>query len=465
MTNNLPFLNIFTLVILMSILVNIVLGGLVLLDSPRRRINRLFTLLCAILSLWAISFVGYNLSPAQLSTTIWSRIYTACILFISPVFFHMVLGSIGTPFKGQSLDISKLTDRIKQLAYVFSAGWFLLTVGGVFSPSPNKTGILSFPVIGLQFWVVATFYLIVTALSIGVLVHQALQAKDPTQKSRLLYMTVGSATIGVGAIFNFLMIYPVNFDVGWIASAGHLLSSLSLLFIAYALTTSQMYHFSEMIRKSIAFLTMTFILITVFGGTHLLSQKILVPYIPRSDFFGVAISSIIMALLFHPLRYRVQNLVDQLFFTKRYDQMQRLRGLSRRVLSSADRDELMNILFTSLKDIGFSSVSLLLKDPQKPIFHIKRGMGLHPSAEGFFLKSDSLLIQYLREEKSELIRDEVTRRILADWERQTLSDEMGVLQSEIAFPLFSSRRRALFGVITLGNSELGYSSYKGRNIF
>jgi len=92
-------------------------------------------------------------------------------------------------------------------------------------------------------------------------------------------------------------------------------------------------------------------------------------------------------------------------------------------------------------------------------------MGLQSEADGFFLKSDSLLIQYLREEKSELIRDEVTRRILADWERQTLSDEMGILQSEIAFPLFSSRRRSMFGVITLGNSELGYSSYKGRNIF
>jgi class 3 adenylate cyclase len=54
---------------------------------------------------------------------------------------------------------------------------------------------------------------------------------------------------------------------------------------------------------------------------------------------------------------------------------------------------------------------------------------------------------------------------LTDWERQAISDEMEVLQSEICFPLFSTRRRALFGVITLGNSDLGYSSYKGRNIF
>src|SRR5205085_9852345 len=97
--------------------------------------------------------------------------------------------------------------------------------------------------------------------------------------------------------------------------------------------------------------------------------------------------------------------------------------------------------------------------------HIKKSMGLSANAEGFFLRSDSLLIQYLREEKKELIRDEVTRRILADWERQALTDEMEIVHAEICFPLFSTRRRALFGVLVLGNSELGYSSYIGRNIF
>jgi class 3 adenylate cyclase len=157
--------------------------------------------------------------------------------------------------------------------------------------------------------------------------------------------------------------------------------------------------------------------------------------------------------------------VDRVFFTQRYDQMQRLRDLSRQVLSSADREELMGTLFDKLGEIGFSSISILLKDPQKSVFQIKKIVGGGNGSDGFFLKPDSLLVQYLREEKKELVRDEVSRRILADWERQALVDEMDILQAEIAFPLFSTRRRALFGIITLGNSDLGYSSYMGRNIF
>jgi class 3 adenylate cyclase len=278
-------------------------------------------------------------------------------------------------------------------------------------------------------------------------------------------MLAGAVSMIVSGVAGVGMVYAFHLDASLNLGAAHLISSLSLVLIAYSLTTSHLYHFSELLRKTLAFLVMTVILLGVFGGTHFLSFKLLVPYIPRSDYFALGMASIIMALLFHPLRFRVQNLVDRVFFAQRYDQMQRLRGLSRRVLSSADRDELFNILFSSLRAIGFGSVSLMLKDPQKPIFHIRKSVGLSGNAEGFFLKSDSLLIQHVREEKGELIRDEVTRRILTDWERQSISEEMDILQSEICFPLFSTRRRALFGVITLGNSDLGYSSYKGRNIF
>jgi class 3 adenylate cyclase len=235
--------------------------------------------------------------------------------------------------------------------------------------------------------------------------------------------------------------------------------------MAYAFTTTQLYQFAELVRKVLAVSTMTIVLLVVFGGTHLLAKKLLVPYIPRSDFFALAMASIIMSFLFHPLRFRVQNLVDRVFFTERYDQMQRLRDLSRQVLSSADREELMDTLFEKLGEIGFGSISILLKDPQKSVFQIRKIVGGGTGSDGFFLKPDSLLVQYLREEKKELVRDEVSRRILADWERQALIDEMDILQAEIAFPLFSTRRRALFGIITIGNSDLGYSSYMGRNIF
>jgi len=462
--SSLSFGTVFPLFIVGAVVGNMVLGLLVLYDSPRRKINRIFSCLCLTLSLWGISFLGLNFSVKPLALEIWSRFYAASLLFIPPLFYHLVLGSIGHPSKGHRIPFSEIFDRIKQLAYVFSAGWLVLTLAGIFPQTIVHTETLAFPNIG-QFWVAMLVYGVLASISVGLLLRHAMLAKDPTQKSRLFYLLVGALTIIGGGILSIFFVHAFRIANSWLIGMGHGAALLSMMLVAYALTTNQLYHFSEVFRKAIAFLSMTTILIVVFGGTHFIARQLLVPYIPRSDFFALGIASIIMSLLFHPLRFRVQNVVDRIFFTQRYDQMQRLRSLARRVLSSADRDELLNVLFTSLKGIGFGSVTLLLKDPQKPMFYIKKTQGLSDDAQGFFLRTDSLLIQYLREEKEELIRDDVLRRIMADWERQALADEMDILKSEISFPIFSTRRRALFGVVTLGDSDLGYSSYVGRNIF
>ena len=457
--------NVFALLILFSALVNLILGGLVLADSPRRKINRLFSILCIVLTFCAVAFIGLNYSPTERMSLAWARAFAVALLFIPPLFYHLVLGSIGNPLKGQELFLAPMYDRLKQLAYVFSGGWLFLMMFGVVPLSTFQTRSFAFPDIGQQVWVAGAVFALLIGASVHLLVRQTRASREPSQRSRLLFMLIGACMIGAAGVLSLLL---GNTGIGgavWATPLAFAVSTLCLVLVAYSLTTSHLYHFSELLRKMLAFVMMTLILLGVFGGTHFLSNRVLVPYIPRSDYFALGVASIIMALIFHPLRFRVQNMVDRIFFAQRYDQMQRLRGLSRRVLSSADREELLNVLFSSLKSIGFGSVTLLLKDPQKPIFHIRKAVGLNENADGFFLKTDSLLIQHVREEKGELIRDEVTRRILTDWERQSITEEMDILQAEICFPLFSTRRRALFGVITLGNSDLGYSSYKGRNIF
>jgi len=457
--------NIFVLAILFSAITDVILGGLVLSESPRRKINRVFGLLSLSLAIWGISFVGYNSSNRSDLVIVWTKLYTLAVLFVPPLFYHLILGSVGNLTKGYGPTLSNFYSRIKVLAYVFSAGWFVLMVGGVLPTKAENPGVFLTPVMNQQFWLATAFYLILATIAVILLIHQTMASKDATQKSRLLYMLFGSVAIVAGRVFSVILSSGFDVHIVGLTSAGYLASSVCLGLIGYSLTTSHLYHFPELVRKTLALLAMTVILLGAFGGAHLFSEKLLVPYIPHGHFFAMAVASITMALLFHPLRFRVQNMVDRLFFYQRYDQMQRLRGLSRRVLSSADRDELLNTLFSSLRGIGFSSTCLLLKDPQKSIFQIKKSSGLDDNAEGFFLRTDSLLIQHLREEKEELIREALTRRILPDWERQSITDEMDLLKAEICFPLFSTRRRALFGVLTLGNSELGYSSYKGRNIF
>ncbi len=446
-------------IVIFSALVNSVLGGLVFLDSPRRKVNRLFSLLSILLAIWNITLVFVVLSSSPSLVAVWKWVYSSAFCFVSPLYFHLVLGSIGDTSKGRGSGIPPIFNRVKQLAYLIWVGMVALGANR-FSMDSERVTVLN------DFSMVFVFFALFNTVGMFLLTKQFFKTTEPNPQTRLFYLlNVGGGLLLIGSILylaSFSFAHPFSL---WMVGLAHLISTPCLILAAYALTTSQLYHFSELARKTMAFVALTLILLVVFGSTHMLSRQFLLPYIPQSDFLALGLASIIMALVFHPLRFRVQNVVDRVFFSQRYDQMERLRGLSRRVLSSADRDELLNVLFSSLKGVGFGSITLLLKDPQKSVFTIKKSLGLSQQSDGFFLKNDSLLIQYLSEEKRELVREDVTRRILTDWERQSLMDEMDVLHAEISFPLFSTRRRALFGVITLGNSELGYSSFLGRNIF
>src|SRR6185295_12336470 len=133
------------------------------------------------------AFIGLNFSRQPNITLMWSRLYAVCLLFAPPLFYHLVLGSIGNPLKGHESLLTSFHERLKQLAYVFSGGWFLLVVGGIVPHEMIRQEIFTAPDIGQQFWIAALFFGILISVGMTLLGQQAFLSKDPTQRSRLLY--------------------------------------------------------------------------------------------------------------------------------------------------------------------------------------------------------------------------------------------------------------------------------------
>src|SRR5438105_2020572 len=121
-------------IVLLTALADLILGSLVLIDSPRRKINRLYALLSTVISAGGIAFLGVHFSHDSQTFEVWSYIYAASLLFAPPLYYHMVLGSIGYPLQDYNSRLSIFCERVKQLSYVFSAGWLGLTMSGVFPP-------------------------------------------------------------------------------------------------------------------------------------------------------------------------------------------------------------------------------------------------------------------------------------------------------------------------------------------
>jgi hypothetical protein len=165
------------------------------------------------------------------------------------------------------------------------AGWFVLMVREM-KPGEMISGArLSFPNMDQQFWIASLAYAALMGIATTLLIKQTRASSDPTQKSRLMYMLMGTTTILLSGFFSVFLTHALRLELEWLSPLGHVAATFCMAFIAYSLTTSHLYQFSELLRKMLAFMVMTVILIAVFGSTHFLSTKLLVPYIPRSDFF------------------------------------------------------------------------------------------------------------------------------------------------------------------------------------
>jgi class 3 adenylate cyclase len=452
--------------IVASLVVNLTLGGLIFLDSPRRTINRVFGLLCLMLTFWGIGFLGLLLVNNLHAAEAWARLYTCSLMMIPPLFYHLILGSMGKEtIKSIANGFSSVFERIKRIAYVFGLGAVFLIATGFLPQNVKRIPGLYFPQAGGGLWGAMLVYGALAAVGAFLLFRQYARAQDQAQRSRLTSILMGAGAALIGCTMNFLSVNSDKLQTAWILPLGHFSTSFCLVLIAFAITTYQLSNVSELTRTSLAYFIMAGVLLFVFGSSLELTRHYLA-WVPHVETLALLTSSVIMALLFHPLRYKIQNLADNVFFKSRFDQLTHLKEFDRKVLTVYSREDLTRSLMKNLTEMGFGSIGLLLKDSGRPVFQAKASSGFTTATPALpELKEDSLLVQYLKEEKEGFVRDEIPRRILIDWERQSLSQDMDAYSAEACFPMFSVRRKALFGILTLGKSELAYASYKGRNLF
>jgi len=460
------FTDLYGWLIVASLVINLTLGGLIFLDSPRRMINRVFGLLCLMLTFWGAGFLGLLLVHSPSAADAWARLYTCSLMMIPPLFYHLILGSMGKEaVKNIAHGFSDTFERIKRIAYVFGLGGVLLIATGLLPQKIKRIPGLYFPETGTGLWGAMLVYGALAAAGAFLLFRQYARSEDKAQRSRLTSILMGAGAALMGCTLNFLSVNSDKLQTVWILPLGHFSTSFCLVLIAFAITTYQLSNVSELTRTSLAYFIMAGVLLFVFGTSLELARRYLAG-IPHVETLSLLTSSVIMALLFHPLRYKIQNLADNVFFKSRFDQLTQLKEFDRKVLTVYNREDLTRSLMKNFTNMGFGSIGLLLKDPTRPVFQAKATSGFTVAkSELPELKEDSLLVQYLKEEKEGFMRDEIPRRILIDWERQTLSQEMEGYGAEACFPMFSVRRQALFGILTLGKSELAYASYKGRNLF
>jgi hypothetical protein len=111
----------------------------------------------------------------------------------------------------------------------------------------------------------------------------------------------------------------------------------------------RLYEIDRLISRTLAYAIVTGVLVGVYAGLVLLASAVL----PRPGSVTIAVSTLIVAALFNPLRVRVQRRVDHRFNRARYDAERLVADFAARLKDAVDPDavrtDLLDVVHQSLE--------------------------------------------------------------------------------------------------------------------
>jgi hypothetical protein len=119
-----------------------------------------------------------------------------------------------------------------------------------------------------------------------------------------------------------------------------------------AILRNRLYDIDRVISRTATYLLLTVLLLGIYGASVVTLQSVLRPVTQGSD-LAIATSTLAVVMCFHPIRRRLQALVDRRFHRSRYDARQMIAAFGTRLRDEVD----LNALEADLRDVATSAVA------------------------------------------------------------------------------------------------------------
>ena len=159
--------------------------------------------------------------------------------------------------------------------------------------------------------------------------------------------------------------------------------------VGFAMMRSRLWDIDIIIKRTLVYTLLTALLALVYFGGVVLLQYLFRSMTGQGSPLAMVISTLAIALLFHPLRRRIQTFIDAYFFRRRYDTAQVLAGFDAAVRTRLYESEQRNL--ETLKDIVQEIVgetlqprhiALWLYDPEPPRISAESGQETQHALNG-----------------------------------------------------------------------------------
>jgi len=136
--------------------------------------------------------------------------------------------------------------------------------------------------------------------------------------------------------------------------------------VGIAILRYRLYDIDIIINRTLVYGSLTVFLALVYFGGVISLQGLLRALTGQGSQLAIVASTLLIAALFNPLRRRVQNFIDHLFYRRKYDAAKTLEAFSAKLRDETDIDALNSELLSTVREtVQPEHVSLWLRRPEE----------------------------------------------------------------------------------------------------
>jgi two-component system NtrC family sensor kinase len=409
------------------------LGLLSLLRSRRNQTNLLFAAMCLMGGTLNLDVALVSLVRDRETALLIDRTFYVLFVFSVPVYVRFTHSFLG------------ITSRknIERSALFISTAFMIFVPTDLFVPALREYAYGRIAQAGPVFHAFSIFGGIAVIYCASVLFLGVSKARDNEERHRIRYVVSG---LGLSALLIFMSYITISgADLYPFGS----FSFIPALILSIGVLKYDLIGINAAIRKGILYFLLTLVLTFSYLLIIYLAQFFLSTSASGVSPFPALLISLAFAVLFQPLREKVQAAVDRVFFKGKYNYQATLKRVSRALGTLHDAQAIKDFLIASVNGaLHVSAITLLTFED--------RGMCAATPEGSIFIESSGIgprhpVAQVLLERKACLTRAAI-RGIAGEQERAP-GDLFSRYNASLLVPIISGERLA--GIICLGDKRSG----------
>ena len=164
------------------------------------------------------------------------------------------------------------------------------------------------------------------------------------QQVKLFAYAVG--VLAISAILAYVVSETMSIRwLGWISSMLVIVGVVGLpVAVGIAILRYRLYNIDLIINRTLVYGALTVLLVAVYVGSIVVFEGLLRALTGQGSQLAIVASTLAVAALFNPLRYRIQSFIDRRFYRRKYDARKTLEAFSAKLKDKTDLQELNNDL-------------------------------------------------------------------------------------------------------------------------